>query len=309
MKKISVIIPVYNSQENLNELYARLTVSLKSLSGESYEIIMVEDCGDDNSWDVICSLTEKDKKVIGIKLARNYGQHNALLCGIRKAKYDVIVTLDDDLQNPPEEISKMLSKLSEGYDVVYGRPQKEQHGFFRNIASQITKLAMKNMMNVETARNISSFRCFNREICNAFESYSGTYINIDVLLTWGASKFVAIPVEHDQRKSGKSNYNLKKLLTHVINMLVGFSSVPLQVSSVIGFCFTFMGVLVLLYVLIRWMIQGSVVPGFAFLASIIVIFAGAQLFAVGIIGEYLARMHFRIMQKPCYVVRETTTLE
>lgn len=283
-------------------LVERLEPILKTVAPQ-HELIMVNDGSIDDSWKVIQQLSERYPWLSGIDLMRNYGQHNALLCGIHAARYEVIVTIDDDLQNPPEEIPKLLSKLSEGYDVVYGTPEKEQHGFWRDRASQITKLALQGPMGAETARNVSAFRAFRKEVCNAFSGYQSPFVSIDVLLTWGTNRFSALPVRHDTRRSGISNYTFGKLVTHALNMMTGFSTVPSQIASMIGFVFTLFGVGVLLYVMGRYFIQGGSVPGFPFLASIIAIFSGAQLFALGIIGEYLARMHFRSMGQPPSVIR------
>jgi undecaprenyl-phosphate 4-deoxy-4-formamido-L-arabinose transferase len=236
---------------------------------------------------------------------RNYGQHNALLCGIRAAQYDVIVTMDDDLQHPPEEIPKLLAKLAEGYDVVYGTPEHQQHGFGRDVASWMTKLALQSVMGAEIAQNVSAFRAFRAEVSRAFAHYSGAFVSIDVLLTWGTNRFSLVTVRHEQRKSGVSGYTVRKLITHAMNMMSGFSTMPLQFASVVGFVFTLFGVGVLAYVIGRFLWLGGSVPGFPFLASIIALFSGAQLFALGIIGEYLARMHFRMMERPSYVVRES----
>jgi len=305
MRSISVVVPVYNSAPSLPELAARLAAVLPTVS-EQYELILVEDDSRDRSWDVIRELAEQYPWVRGLKLMRNSGQHNALLCGIREARYPVIVTLDDDLQHPPEEIPTLLAKLDEGYDVVYGTPQREQHGLWRNLASRITKLALQSAMGAETARQVSAFRAFRTRLRKAFEVYRGPFVSIDVLLTWGATRFAAVPVPHHSRLVGKSNYTFRKLVIHAMNMATGFSAVPLQLASWIGFAFTLFGALILVYVLGRFVIEGGSVPGFPFLASIIAIFSGVQLFVIGIFGEYLARMHFRLMDRPAYTVAEDT---
>jgi undecaprenyl-phosphate 4-deoxy-4-formamido-L-arabinose transferase len=271
---------------------------------DRFEIILVNDGSRDGSWGAICGLAEKYAWVRGINLMRNYGQHGALLCGIQAARYGVIVTVDDDLQHPPEEIPKLLAKLAEGYDVVYGTPEMEQHGFWRDWASQITKLAMQSTMGAETARHVSAFRVFRTQVRDAFANCRGPFVSIDVLLTWGTVRFAAIPVRHEQRLIGKSQYTFRKLVTHALNMMTGFSVLPLQLASLVGFVFTFFGFGVFVFVVGRYLIEGGSVPGFSFLASIIAIFSGAQLFALGILGEYLARMHFRMMERPAYVVRE-----
>lgn len=300
---ISIIVPVYNSEAILPELIARIyDVLIKFQS--SFEVILVDDGSNDRSWSVICELAMKYPWVRGVELMRNYGQHNALLAGIREARYEIIITMDDDLQHPPEEIPKLLKKLTEGYDVVYGTPQKGQHGLWRDIASQVTKIALQSAMGADIARNVSAFRAFRTQVREAFVNYQSPFVSIDVLLTWGTTRFAAIPVRHDPRRVGVSNYTFRKLLMHALNMVTGFSMLPLQLASLIGFAFTLFGLGVLIYVIGCYLIKGGSVPGFPFLASIIAIFSGAQLFALGIMGEYLARMHFRMMGRPTYVVRD-----
>jgi glycosyltransferase involved in cell wall biosynthesis len=303
-QRISVVIPVYRSEAILPELVRRLESVLVAIAG-SFELILVNDCSPDRSWEVISGLAEQYSWIRPINLMRNYGQHNALLCGIRAARYDVIVTMDDDLQHPPEEIPKLLDALAGGYDVVYGTPEQEQHGLGRDFASWVTKLALQNVMGAEVARKVSAFRAFRAQVAKAFAHYQGAFVAIDVLLTWGTNRFSFTTVHHEPRKVGTSGYTLRKLVTHAINMMTGFSTLPLQFASMVGFFFTLFGVGVLAYVLGRYLVLGTSVPGFPFLASIIVLFSGAQLFALGIIGEYLARMHFRMMDRPSYVVRET----
>ena len=229
-----------------------------------------------------------------------------MLCGIRAAQGAIVITLDDDLQNPPTEIPKLLARLNEGYDVVYGKPQQEQHGFLRDAASRITKLALQSAMGAETASQVSAFRVFHTRLRDAFQDYRSPTVNIDVLLTWGSTQFSAVTVQHDARYIGISGYTLRKLITHALNMMTGFSTLPLQFASIMGFIFAAMGILVMIYVLGRYLLDGVSVPGFTFLASIITIFSGVQLFALGIFGEYLARMHFRSMERPPYAVKANT---
>jgi undecaprenyl-phosphate 4-deoxy-4-formamido-L-arabinose transferase len=302
---LSVVIPVYGSEVILPELVRRLHEVLPTLT-DNFEVVLVNDSSPDGSWDVICRLGAQYPRIHAINLMRNYGQHNALLCGIRATRYAVIVTMDDDLQHPPEEIPKLLAMLDQGYDVVYGTPAQEQHGLMRDLASLTTKLALQNVMGAQIARQVSAFRAFRAEVANAFDHYEGAFVSIDVLLTWGTNRFAATPVRHEPRSQGASGYTFRRLVTHAMNMMTGFSTKPLQIASLIGFFFTLFGFGVLLYVLIRYFLEGTPVPGFPFLASIVALFSGAQLFALGIIGEYLARMHFRSMQKPPYVVRVDT---
>lgn len=300
---LSVIIPVYNSQEILPELVHQLADELPKLA-EQYEVLLVNDGSRDASWSAIKTISRQYPWLVGINLMRNYGQHNALLCGLRAARYPLAVTMDDDLQHPPREIGRLLDRLNEGYDVVYGTPQQEKHNLWRVLASRITKLALQSAMGAQTANQVSAFRAVRTELREAFASYIGPHVSIDVLLTWGTTRFSVVPVQHQPRYAGASNYTFRKLVRHAINMITGFSVLPLRLASLLGFGFAVFGMLVLLYVIGRFLLQGSPVPGFPFLASTIAIFSGVQLFALGIIGEYLARMHFRLMDRPPYVVRD-----
>lgn len=302
---LSVVVPVYNSEDMLETLVQRVTRVMEGLT-PAYEILLINDGSRDRSWERITALTAVYPAVRGINLMRNYGQHNALLCGLRSARHEVVVTLDDDLQNPPEEIPKLLAELERGFDVVYGTPQKQQHGLWRNLASTFTRLALQSTMGVQNARNASAYRAIRTQLRQAFSSYQSPFVILDVLLTWGTTRFSAIPVRHEPRQMGTSNYTFRMLVRHAINMITGFTIVPLQLASLLGFSFAIFGVLILIYVIARYLIQGGSVPGFPFLASTIAIFSGVQLFALGIIGEYLARMHFRLMEKPTYVIRNTT---
>ncbi len=305
MPSVSLVIPVFNAEQSLDALIAELDRVMVATACR-YEIILVEDCSRDQSWDLITQAATVNEHVRGIRLSRNYGQHNALLCGIRAARNDVVVTLDDDLQNPPAEIPKLLARLEEGFDVVYGSPEIQQHGVFRNLASRMTKLALQSVMGADAARHASPFRAFRARLRDGFRHFRGPFVSIDVLLTWATTRFSHVPVAHHPRQAGASNYTLRKLVHHAINLMTGFSTLPLQIASILGFAFTLFGMGVLAWVLGRYFITGTSIPGFPFLASIIAIFSGAQLFALGIFGEYLARIHFRIMDRPAYTVWQTS---
>jgi undecaprenyl-phosphate 4-deoxy-4-formamido-L-arabinose transferase len=302
---ISVVVPVYNGAATLRELVRRTEETLVR-SGQLLEIILVNDGSTDSSWEVICELAGANPRVRGISLMRNYGQHCALLAGIRAARGEITVTIDDDLQNPPEEIPKLLAKLAEGHDVVYGPAQREQHGLWRDLASRVTKLTLRTVIGVESALHASAFRAFRTVLREAFADYHGTLPSIDVMLSWGTRRFAHVHVEHAPRAAGKSNYTFWRLLSHAITMITGFSALPLRLATLFGFAFTLFGVAVLIYVVGRYLISGTTMPGFPFLASIIAIFSGIQLFTLGIYGEYLARMHYRLMDRPTYAIREQT---
>ncbi len=284
------------------ELVRELEPVLEASTAQ-YELILVDDGSSDATWDVIEELAQGREWIKGVRLMRNYGQHNALLCGIRRARYELILTMDDDLQHPPEEIPKPARmRVGPRHDVAYGTPAA-QHGLVAIVATQVTKFALQSAMGAPIARKASAFRVFRTQLRDAFATYDAPYVSIDVLLTWATTRFAAIKVRQQPRVIGASNYTFRKLVVHALNMLTGFSTWPLRLASMIGFFFTLVGTLALFYVIGRFLITGGSVPGFPFLASMIAIFSGAQLFALGIMGEYLGRMHARSMQQPTYTVR------
>jgi glycosyltransferase involved in cell wall biosynthesis len=300
-REISVVVPVFNSEGILSVLVQRLTETLAAL-GVEYEIVLVDDGSADGSWEAIERLAADDH-VRGLRLARNYGQHNALLAGIREARHPTIVTLDDDLQNPPEEIPRLLAELDAGSDVVYGTPTEVRTPFWRTVGTKLTKWALRSVMGADIAARVSAFRAFRSELRDSFETFRGPYVSIDVLLSWATTRFAWVPVEHHPRAGGQSNYGFRRLASAALNVLTGFSTRPLRIASVIGLATTFFGVLLFAYVVVRYLFEGGSVPGFPFLASIIAIFSGAQLLALGVMGEYLARMHVRMMDRPAYSIR------
>ena len=302
MHSISVLIPVYNSAPTLKILLERLTAVLPQITRD-YEIILIDDGSIDQSWQVIQELVAGDVHMHGLRHTRNYGQHNALLCGIREARCEIIVTLDDDLQNPPEEIPLLIRQLEKGYDVVYGTPMTEQHGFLRNISSRLIKFALHKSMGIDSARYVSAFRAFRTDLRKAFADYNSSCVVIDVLLSWATVSFSHVPVDHRKREQGKSNYTLAQLFTHAVNIISGFSILPLQLASYLGFVFMTLGFGLLIYIVVLYFLRGSSVPGFPFIVSVIAIFAGVQLFVLGIMGEYLARIHLKNMGRPYNAVR------
>jgi len=306
VESVSVVVPVYNSERGLAALIERLAPVLAA-SAREYEAVLVDDGSRDASWAVIRELSRANPWVRGLRLMRNFGQHNALLCGIRAARFEVIVTIDDDLQHPPEEIPRLLAPIAAGEaDVVYGAPERQRHGLVRNLASWVTRMTLEGAMGVRAARNLSAFRAFRTRLRDAFAGYESPQVCIDAMLSWGTGRFDAVRVRHDARAVGASNYNVRRLVSHALTMMTSYSAWPLRMASVVGFGFTLFGFGVLAYVLVQWMRFGSTVPGFAFLASIIAIFSGAQLFALGVLGEYLARIHARSLNRPPYTIAEKT---
>jgi glycosyltransferase involved in cell wall biosynthesis len=304
---VSVVVPVYNSAGTLGPLADRVE---RALDGREFELVFVNDGSRDGSWQRIRELARDRAWVHGIDLARNYGQHNALLAGIRAAKHPIVVTIDDDLQNPPEEIPRLLEELeARGLDLVYGTPQRKQHGAARNLATAMAKRSLAPVIGKDVARNVSAFRAFRSGLRRAAEGFTGPHVSIDALLTWSTTRIGAVAVEHHERDEGRSSYTFARLATHALTMLTAFSTRPLHVASLIGLASTLFGVVILAIVLIRYFVEGDAVPGFPFLASIIAIFSGVQMLTLGVIGEYLARMHERTMSRPTYTVREEVGAE
>ncbi|MFN2468591.1 MAG: glycosyltransferase family 2 protein [Gaiellaceae bacterium] len=303
-ESVSVVVPVYNGSATLEPLVRRLETVLGA-SAPDYELVLVNDGSSDGSWQRIVELSAQNDRVRGLDLARNYGQHNALLAGLRAARNEVVVTLDDDLQNPPEEIPRLLERLRGGADVVYGLPRQRQHGLWRNVSARLTRFALRGAVGIELADKVSTFRAFRTGLRETFAFFQGPYVTLDVLLSWATTRFEAIPVEHDERAGGTSAYTFRKLASQALTMLTGFSTRPLRIATLIGLATILFGFAIFAYVVIRYIFEGfASIPGFPFLASAIAIFSGAQLLALGVIGEYIARMHVRLMDRPTYAVRE-----
>ena len=302
---LSVIVPVYNSGAILAQLVGRLEAVLVKI-GMPFEIILINDGSQDQSWAVIEEMAKKKDWMRGFCLMRNFGQHNALLAGIRAARHEVIVTIDDDLQTPPEEIVPLLARLTKSVDLVYGIPIRRNHNILRNTSSAMTRLSLTPFIGMQNARIVSSFRIFRTQLREAFQNFNDSFVSIDVILSWGTQKVGFGEVQHKKRAYGQSSYTFFKLANHAIIMFTGFSTWPLRLASLIGMLFTSFGLVVLIYVIVTYIRNGGSVPGFPFLASIIAIFSGAQLFALGVIGEYIAKIYIRSMNRPNYTIKETT---
>jgi undecaprenyl-phosphate 4-deoxy-4-formamido-L-arabinose transferase len=297
------VVPVYRSEQTLKELVSRISSALQKFD---FEIILVDDASGDGSWKEISSLAKENLNVFGLRLGRNSGQHGALLAGVRTAKFETTVTLDDDLQNPPEEIEKLISSLKQGVDVVYGVSSEIKQKFYRRLGSNLVRKFFSSALGFNSAVTMSSFRAFRTNLREGFSTQLGPNISLDALLTWSTTRFAVAEVRHDMRKMGKSHYTFRKLVRFMIDMTTGYSALPLRLATSIGFVTIGFGLLLLAYVVGRPILSGESVPGFPLLASSITIFSGVQIFLLGILGEYIGRMHFRVMNKPTYMIAEAT---
>lgn len=296
---LSVIVPVYGSQDSLRPLAQRLMGTLGAEDLE-YEVIFINDDSPDDSWSVLQGIhADYSDRVTIIQLTRNFGQHNAVMCGFRHSSGAVVVTMDDDLQHPPEEIPNLLSTLhEEELDVVYGRYAEKKHAGWRNMGSNMLNLVFRRVFGVSI--RFTSLRAIRREIAEAALDYDLNFAFIDGLLAWNTTRIGEIVVPHAERMDGKSGYSLSKLMLLSVNMLTNFSLFPLRAATLLGLVTSVGGLVVGLYYLLRSIAGDIEVPGYASLITAILFIGGAQLLAIGVIGEYLGRVHLNVNRKPQY---------
>jgi glycosyltransferase involved in cell wall biosynthesis len=302
---VSVVVPAFRSPGTLERLCEEIETHITPLARE-IELILVDDGSGDDTWNAIQRLADKLPWVRGLTLLRNYGQHNAILAGLREARLPWVLTIDDDLQNPPDQVHHLVAALGDGVDLVYATPREHAHGNARNLSSRLTKRVMAVALGSEVHPKSSAFRLFRRELVDAGGQVQDPFVSIDVLLSWATTRIAVVEVDFAKRESGSSGYGFRRLALHAINMITGYSTRPLRWVSVLGFiCATF-GFVLLAYVIIRFVIGDADVAGFTFLAAAITLFSGVQLLSLGVLGEYLGRMHFRSMGRPPFVVRART---
>lgn len=300
--EISVVVPVYNSMQTLRELVQRLEKVLQELVGNSYELIFVNDGSPDSSWDILKKMSAENDKIVAVKLSRNFGQHNALMCGFSFAQGKYIITIDDDLQNPPEEIPKLFNKIQEGYDVVYGIYDTKKHSKFRNLGSEFIQFVYRKTFYLNV--RVTSFRMIKREVTQRMLSYNKSFTYIDGLICWFTTSIGNIYVEHHVRKVGESGYSLQRLIWLALNMMTNFSVVPVQAASLTGLVFAFVGFIFGIFFLLKKLLFDIPVSGFASIIIAVSIFSGVQLLTMGILGEYISRIHINVSNRPQYAVAE-----
>jgi len=299
----SVVIPVYNSEHTLEELYHRLISVFRTIKN-SFEIIYVDDGSNDTSWKKLEEIHKRDKRVKIIQLTHNFGQHNALMCGFHFVRGNYIITLDDDLQNPPEEIPKLVDKMKEGYDLVYGIYISKKHNRFRRLGSSLMQIVYKKYFHTNSI--ITNFRIIKRQITQRIIDHDKSFVFMDGLLAWKTRDIGYIDVLHNERKYAQSGYKIKKLLTFSLNVITNFSIFPLQIASVLGLLFVFMGGVIAIFFFIKKILFHIPVANFSTLivAITLLFISGIQLLTLGLIGEYLGRIYFNINKKPQYEIRK-----
>jgi glycosyltransferase involved in cell wall biosynthesis len=305
--ELSVVIPVYRSSGTLRTLVCRLLPVLEA-TGLEYEVVFVEDGSPDDSWQVLRELqTERPDRIVAVQLMRNFGQHNALMCGFRHARGAFIATMDDDLQNPPEELPKLLATIrAGGFDLVYGTYGAKKHGRWRNAGSRLVNVFYR--LTFRTDVTITSFRIIKREVLECTFTYNLNFTFLDGLLAWNTRWIGGVPVEHHPRALGRSGYHPLKLLALAFNLFTNFSLLPLQLVSAVGFATAVGGISVAIYYLFQYLANRILVPGYASIIIAVLVLGGVQLLALGILGEYLGRLHMNVNRKPQYAVRQVLDL-
>ena len=298
----SIVIPVFNEEDNLLELYQRLTTVMSDLSA-NYEIILIDDGSTDNSFHIIEALCDNDNHVRAIQLTRNFGQHPALVAGFDAARGEVIITLDADLQNPPEEIPKLVEKLNEGYEVVFGVFQQRKHSVFRRAGSLFTKWVLSKIIPADTT-NISACKAVKSYVIDQFMLLSEKNKFFSGLLCWLGYRVSTVELRHDKRRAGKTKYSTFRLVTLWMDMVVSFTDLPLKIAIFGGLFLGLFGFALALFYLVRYFVYGFGVPGFATIVILVTFFSGVQLFALGILGEYIGRMNRELKKRPDYIIRK-----
>ena len=274
--------------------------------GSSWELILVNDCSKDGSWKIARKLAKKDKRVTAVSLSNNFGQHNATMCGFSFAKGDYLITMDDDLQHPPEEIEKLIKKIIESdYWVIYGQFSSERkYGWFRNIASNAVNSVLSRITG--SGYKVTQFRILKRAVVEKIAEFTQYNVMIDVLI----KDLVSVrdvghcQVEHHERTIGKSNYSVKKLFAYATNMIFSYTLWPLRTATVLGLFFSVVSFLLGLYFLVDYFIHRVPVQGFTSTIVSLAFFSGIILFVLGIVGEYVGRIFLNINRKPQYFVKE-----
>ena len=302
MITLSIVIPVYNGASSIE----RLVRELAKLNVEGgVEVVMVNDCSPDNSWEIIQRLVhEAPMPIVAVDLARNFGEHNAVMAGYAACNGRWIINIDDDFQNPPSEVVKLLryAQANPQYDVVYTKYERKRHNFFRNLGSRFNDRMASFLLDKPKGLYLSSFRCVNRFLCDGITEYVGPYPYIDGIILERTQRIGTLQVVHAPRVEGRSSYTLRKLIRLWLFMFVNFSVMPLRISSIMGFVFSGSGFLLAIYVVIESFIRDTP-QGWPSIAAGVLVFSGIQLLMLGLVGEYLGRLYLMQKGKPQYVVR------
>lgn len=302
--ELSIVIPVYRSKDTITQLIQR-TTAVFSEKKINIEIIMVEDCGGDGSWEVIESLAADQPALRGVRLSRNFGQHAATICGMAMARGHWVATIDDDLEQPPEKLPELHEKAKEGYDLVYGVYPERTHAAWRNITSHLARLLFK--FAIPTLNDAyTSMRVIRGDLARELKRFDSPFPFVDGYLSWLTNCCACVEVSHQPRPVGKSNYRFSKLLAHTLNIFVTFSDAPLKLASNTGLFFSLLGFSALAVILIGRLVGAITAAGYASVMAAILAVGGIQLLVLGIFAEYIGRINFKTSSKPLYLVAHDT---
>lgn len=308
MKKVSFVIPCYRSEKTVEYVVAEIKSTMAE-SGYEYEIVLVNDCSPDNTMGTIRRLCESDNHIKGIGFARNFGQHAALMAGLRQAEGDYVVCLDDDGQTPADEVHKLLEKLEEGYDAVYAAYDHKQHSAFRNLGSKVNELMTRMMLDKPAELYISSYFAVKRFVVDDMIRYENSYPYVIGLVLRTTKNITNVLVHHREREEGSSGYTFKKLLGLWFNGFTAFSVKPLRLATCVGAFSAFVGFIYGFYTIIKKLINPDVPMGFSSTMAAIVFFGGMIMIMLGLIGEYIGRIYISLNNSPQYVIRERLNCE
>jgi len=302
----SIIVPVYNSQNSLGELHKRVKAVFEQIVKADFELILVNDSSRDNSWNVMKDLHEKDERVKIINLAKNFGQHAALLCGLKYFSGDFVIMLDDDLQHPPEEIPKLIKALEENpeIDVVFGNYESKKHNWYRNLGSLAINKLGKVIGKRDEDIKVTSFRIIKADLAHRIAEINIQQPRVGGLIMHATNRVMAVQVEHKARVYGRSGYKLDRLFKDFLGIIIGNSVLPLKLISTFGVLLALFSMLIGVYFVIRHLFFGVSVVGWTSLIVAITFFSGFILFTLGIIGEYLIRILMETKKMPVYVERD-----
>jgi undecaprenyl-phosphate 4-deoxy-4-formamido-L-arabinose transferase len=301
--EISIVVPVYNEESLVEELVSRLKSVCDGLS-RSYEIVIVDDGSDDGSFEKLKRIKETDEALRLVRLTRNFGQQSAVLAGFRMSQGDIVVQLDSDLQNPPEEIPKLLTALTDDIDLVTTVHKKRQDGLLRVIGSKFLRGFGQMLFGESVKLNLSSFRVMRRSVIDKIETCRDRSRYMAVLMSWMGLPSVEIEVEHHARKKGETKYSFLTLFKLSWDLVTGYSSFPLRLVTYMGLFGAFMGFLMMAFLLYQRIANGILIEGFVVLSAVFAFFAGVQLLSIGFLGEYLGRVHSQIQGRPDYIVEK-----
>ncbi len=311
LPEFSILIPIYNEEENIPELYRRLTEVMEKLCGHvkepenCYEIIMVDDGSQDRSWQLINELHEKDPRVGGIRFSRNFGHHIAITAGLDYAKGRAVVMMDGDLQDPPEEIPKLFKKFKDGYDVVYGIRQQRRDPLLKKITSYLFWWILRRFSGVDIPQGQTMLRILSRRLVDILKEMREHARFVHGMMAWAGLNVATLEVEHSPRTKGKSKYNIPKMFRLAFHAVTSFSTVPLRLATYMGFTSSLISFIVGIYFLYKKIAYGIPVLGYASIIISIFFVGGIQLLVLGIFGEYLGRTYQEIQRRPLYIVRES----